>query len=89
MVVVGGGDAVGGKSNNQIEATMAVVGTEGMAMDGGEARAKGKMSGWRTMRGDRAAEDATGGGGGQHKAIRGRRMQREGGADDARQSGGG
>ncbi len=33
----------------------------GVVMVGGEARAKGEMSGWRMMRGNRAAEDATGG----------------------------
>jgi hypothetical protein len=42
MVVVGGGDAAGKKRNNQIEPTTAVVGTVGVVMDGGEARAKGK-----------------------------------------------
>jgi hypothetical protein len=91
--------------NNQIEATMAVVGTVCVAMDGGEARAKGKMSGWRTMQGnqvaeeamggggwttqgDRAAEDATRGEGGQGEAIRRRRTQQEGRADDPSPSGG-
>jgi hypothetical protein len=44
---------------------MAVVETVGMVIDGGEARAKGEMSGWRTMQGDRALEDAIGGGGGR------------------------
>jgi hypothetical protein len=63
--------------NNQIEATMAVVGTVCVAMDGGEARAKGKMSGWWKMQGDQMVEDATGGGGGQCEAIGWQRMQRE------------
>ncbi len=49
------------KCNNQIEARTAVVGTVGVMMDGGEARAKGKTSGWQTMQGDRAVEDAMGG----------------------------
>ncbi len=49
MVVVGGGDVAGKKHNNQIEATTAVVGTVGAAIDSGEARAKYKMSGWWTM----------------------------------------
>jgi hypothetical protein len=80
--VVGGGDAAWGKCNNQIEATMAVVGTVGAAIDGEEARAKGEMSGWRTMQGDGAAEDATGWGVRQRKAIGQRRMQQEGRADD-------
>jgi hypothetical protein len=62
MAGVRGGDAAGGKCNNQIEATTAVVGTVGAAMDGGEARVKGEMSGWRTMQWDWAAEDAMGGG---------------------------
>jgi hypothetical protein len=43
MVVVGGGGAAGGKCNNQIEPTTVVVGTVGMAMDGGEARVKGEQ----------------------------------------------
>jgi hypothetical protein len=60
MVVVGGGDAVGGKCYNQIEATTVVVGTAGGAIDGGELRAKGEMSGWWTMQGNQAAENATG-----------------------------
>jgi hypothetical protein len=63
MVMVGGGDAVGGKPNNQIEAMTAVIGTVSVAIEGGEARAKGKMSRWRTMQGNQAAEVATGGGG--------------------------
>jgi hypothetical protein len=46
MAVVGGGDAAGKKCNNQIEATTVVVGTVCTVMDGGEAREKGKMSGW-------------------------------------------
>jgi hypothetical protein len=46
MVVVGGGDVAGEKCNNQIEATMVVVGTVGVAIDSGEARANCKMSGW-------------------------------------------
>ncbi len=49
----------GKKGNNQIEPTTAVVGTVGVVMGGGVARAKGKMSGWRTMQGNRAAEEAT------------------------------
>ncbi len=52
MVVVGGGASAGGKCNNQIEAMRAVVGTAGVAIDGGEARAKSKMSGWWTMQRD-------------------------------------
>ncbi len=60
MVVVGGGDAAGKKCITQIEATRVVVGTVGTAMDSGETRAKGKMSGWHMMQGDWAAEDATG-----------------------------
>ncbi len=75
MAVVGGGDKAGEKCNNQIEAMMAVVGTVGAGIDSGEARAKGEMSGWRTMQGNQAAEDAMGGGGGQGKAIWQRRMQ--------------
>ncbi len=63
MVVVGGGDTAGEKRSNQIEATTAVVGTVGTAMDVGEARAKGDMSGWQTMQGNWATEDATRGGG--------------------------
>ncbi len=74
MVVVGGGDAAGEKCYNQIEATTVVVGTVGVAIDGGEARAKGKMSGWWTMRGNQVAEDATGGGGRRRKVIGRRRM---------------
>ncbi len=35
----------------------------GTVIDGGEARAKGKMSGWWTMQGNWVAEGATGGGG--------------------------
>ncbi len=46
--VVSGVDATEEKRKNQIEATTAVVGTVGAAIDGGEARAKGKMSRWRT-----------------------------------------
>jgi hypothetical protein len=49
MVVEGGGDVVGKKHNNQSQATTAVVGTVGAVIDGGEVRAKGKMSGWQTM----------------------------------------
>ncbi len=64
MAVVGGGDAAGEKHNKKIEAMTAVVGTVGVAMDGGEVRAKGKMSGWQTIQGDWAAEYATGGRGG-------------------------
>ena len=75
--------------NNQIEATMAVVGTVCVAMDGGEARAKGKMSGWWKMQGDQMVEDATGGGGRQCKVIKRWRTQQEGGMDDARQLGSG
>ncbi len=41
---------LGKKCNTQIEATTAVVGTVGMAIDGGEVRAKGEMRGWLTMR---------------------------------------
>ncbi len=52
MAVMGGGDVAGEKHNNQIEATTAVVGTVGKAIDGGKARAKGKMSGWWTMQGN-------------------------------------
>jgi hypothetical protein len=81
MAVVGGGDAVGKKRNNQIEARTVVVGTVGMAIDCGEARAKGKKTGWRTMQGDHAAKDATGGVGGQCKATGWWRMQREGWTD--------
>jgi hypothetical protein len=88
MVVVGGGDAAGRKHNNQIEATTAVVGTVGAKFDGGEVRAKGEMSRWRTMRVDWAAEDAMGGGGRQRKAIGWQRTQQEEGADGTRQSGG-
>jgi hypothetical protein len=77
-VVVGGGDMAGEKHNNQIEATTVVVGTVGTAIDGGEARAKGKMSGWQTMRGNRTMEDAMGGGGRQCKAIRRLRTQQKG-----------
>ncbi len=40
---MGGGDAGGGKRNNQIEARMAVVGTVGAAIDFREARTKGEM----------------------------------------------
>jgi hypothetical protein len=79
MAVIGGGDVAGEKRNNQIEATTAVVGTVGAAIDGGEMRANGKMSGWQTMQGDCVAEDAAGGGGGQCRAIGQRRLQREGG----------
>jgi hypothetical protein len=43
---------------------MVVVGTVGVAMDVGEARAKGKMSGWQTIRDNWVAEDPMGGGGG-------------------------
>jgi hypothetical protein len=59
MAVVGRGYAAGGKHNNQIKATMAVVETVGVVMDGGEARAKGEMNGWQMTQGNRAAEDAT------------------------------
>ncbi len=80
MAVVGGGDTAEGKCNNQIEAMMAVVGTVDGAIDGREARAKGKMRGWQAMQGNWVAEDATGGGGGQHKVIgRQRTQQEEGG----------
>ncbi len=89
MAVVGGGDAAGGKCNNQIKPTTAVVGTVGVAMDGGEVRRKGNMSGWRMMRGNWAMEDATGGGGRQCKVIKRWRTQQEGGMDDARQLGSG
>ncbi len=58
MVVVGGDDTAGEKCNNQIEATTAVVGTVGMAIDGGKARAKGKMSGWWRMQWEGGADDA-------------------------------
>ncbi len=61
MAVVGGGDAAGGKCNNQIEATRVVVGTVSAAIDSGEARSKGNMSGLQMMQGDWAAEDALGG----------------------------
>jgi hypothetical protein len=84
MALVGGGDAVGGKRNNQIEATTAVVGTVGAAIDGGAARAKGKMSGWQMMQGNWVAEDATVGGGRQRKVFGRRRTQQEGEADNAR-----
>jgi hypothetical protein len=40
------------------------------------------------MQGDWAAEDATGGVGGQFEAIKQRRTQQEGGADNMRQVGG-
>ncbi len=60
MAVVSGGDTAGEKCNNQIEARTLVVGTVGAAMDGGEVRAKGKMSGWQTMQGNQTAEDAMG-----------------------------
>ncbi len=63
MAVVSGGDAAGGKCNNHIEATTAVVGTVGAAIDGGEAREKGKMSGWWAMQVDWAVAVAMGGGG--------------------------
>jgi hypothetical protein len=62
MAVVNVGDAAGDKGNNQIETTLAVVRTVGAAIDCGEARAKGKMIGWRTMQGDQVVEDATGDG---------------------------
>jgi hypothetical protein len=58
MAVVGRGDMAGKKRNNQIEATMAVVGTVCTAMDSGEARAKGKMTRSQKMRGNQATEDA-------------------------------
>jgi hypothetical protein len=64
MAGVGGGDAAGKKRNNQIEATTAVVGTVGASIGVGEARPKGEMSGWQTMQGNWAAEDAMGVGGG-------------------------
>jgi hypothetical protein len=83
---------------------MAVVGTVGTAIDSGEARAKSKMSGWRTMRGsgrqrtqreggrmrqgNRVVEDATRGRGRQREAIGWQRTQQEGGADNVRQLGG-
>jgi hypothetical protein len=55
MAVVGGCDAAGKKRINLIEATMAVVGTVGSAIDGREARAKGEMSGWQMIQGNWAA----------------------------------
>jgi hypothetical protein len=79
MAVVGGGDVAGEKCINQIEPTTAVVGTVGVAMDGGEVRAKGKMSGWRTMQGNQAAEDTMGEGVRRREAIGWQRMQQEGG----------
>jgi hypothetical protein len=60
MAVVGRGDTAGGKCNNQIESTTAVVRTVGMAIDGREARAKDKMSDWRTMQGNRAVVGTVG-----------------------------
>jgi hypothetical protein len=75
MVVMGGGDAVEKKIKNQIEAKIAVVGTVGTDIGGGEARAKGKMSGWQTMQGNQVTEDATRGGGRQRKAIGWQRLQ--------------
>ncbi len=51
-VVDGRGDTAGKKCYNQIEATTVVVGTVGVTIDDGEARAKGMMSGWWTMQRD-------------------------------------
>jgi hypothetical protein len=85
----GGGDTVGKKCNNQIDATTVVVGTVCVAVDSGAMRAKGKMSGWQKMQGNQVVEDATRRGVRQREAIRPRRMQREEGTDNARRLGDG
>jgi hypothetical protein len=85
MAVVDGGDAAEGKCNNRFEDTTAMFGTMEAAIDGGEARVKGKMSGWWTIQGNRVAEDAMRGEGGQRESIGRWSMQQEGGADNMRQ----